>query len=218
MDGFTMTPASSTSDNPLPYTISLIPQTEEGLQIYLNNYVPFRLRMLQLSPEGFVCFVSLFIFFLPKTNKPLAFSSTYSRESSFPVSTWQARLFNPQARTFIAAHHQEEPNQIISSLTLVLDERTDEQTNKWQVNGMFTLPEARGQGASRGVLEFAEKWAVDEQGKTGRECVLLSLAVMEGNKSAGRFYERVGFKNLGKGEVIAGLKVDWYEKKVWRRE
>ncbi|KAK4464722.1 hypothetical protein QBC42DRAFT_294781 [Cladorrhinum samala] len=214
-----MTPAASTNNNSLPYTISLIPQTEEGLQFYLNNYVPFRLRMLQLSPE--------------------AFSSTYSRESSFPPSTWRARLFNPHARTFVAANRQaaEQPSQVvISSLTLVLaaddssrhgpDEQELEVSN-WQVNAMFTLPEARGRGAARGVLEFAEDWAVrsnrewqvENQEAPGarrreRQHVKFSLAVMEGNESAGRFYERVGFKKLGKEEITGGVMVRWYEKRV----
>ncbi|KAK4223554.1 hypothetical protein QBC38DRAFT_459252 [Podospora fimiseda] len=193
--------SSSPRTHSQPYTISMIPQTPEGITIYLNHYRPFRLKMLELSPEAFL--------------------TTHSTASSFLQSTWESRLLNPLGRTFFATNSETNKSEILSSLTLW---RNAPNSINWEITALYTLPSARRQGIAAALIKSAEDYAVQQmrseaEGEPEREefCIL-SLAVRKkGNNVAKvtKFYEKVGFFIVGsENEQNDQGGVVWFEKKV----
>ena len=64
------------------------------------------------------------------------------------------------------------------------------------VGGMWVEPEARGRGAGQALLDSAIAWA------RARELDRLELWVTEGNGAAVRLYERAGFTDTGRRDVL----------------
>lgn len=194
-------------DIDMAFSIVQVPHDEDGIRSYVGWYKQFRLDSLRLSPE--------------------AFASTYAREADFPDQVWYDRLANPRAATFLAL----QDNAVIGTVTVIgplpfgVDKlmplanpwvmASGEDANKqpttahFRVNGMFTLPEMRGRGVGKKILQEALKYAAHEATALGREFVG-SIVVESYNEPARRLYDKCGFVAIkeeahGDGDAIAVL-------------
>ncbi|KAI9644657.1 hypothetical protein NHQ30_006681 [Ciborinia camelliae] len=163
--------------------------SEDLVRSYVGKYKEFRLLSLQVAPE--------------------AFASNYAREVAFLDERWYERLANPHAATFFAL----ENSKIIGTISILgpLPYAPDEMTalgNPWQaiddetpnklatghyrINAMFALPEIRGQGVGKALIEAALGHAGGEVAMQGRAFVC-SIVVGSDNAGARRLYEKCGF-------------------------
>ncbi|KAM3071192.1 hypothetical protein ACMFMG_008787 [Clarireedia jacksonii] len=167
-----------------------LPRDEDGIRAYVGRYKQFRLDSLRLSPE--------------------AFASTYAREAEFPDQVWYDRLANPRAAVFQAfqgdtvvgtvtavgplPYGVDELRPLANPWAMVGEEDTNKQptTAHFRINGMFTLPEMRGQGVGKSLLQEALKYAANEAAALGRE-FLGSVVVESYNEPAQRLYKKCGF-------------------------
>lgn len=137
-----------------------------------------------------------------------AFSSSFRREQTFTDEQWKARLFNPNATTFIA-RDADEDGRILSSLTLLGPGTSPEHLRSelgltsqvlcWDINGVFTLPSARRRGIAAAVMDAAKNHARGTVVSRGCGC-LLKLVVYTDNGGAKAWYEKMGFKVYQDGE------------------
>ena len=194
----------------MAFEIIQIPKDDESIRRYVDQVKAFRLHSLQTSPE--------------------AFFSTYARESAFTDDVWYKRLSNPEAITFIAV----QSDRIVSSIALIgplpygpgelsplgnpwvsMDGDAAVKiptTSHWRINGMFTLPEARGQGTAKALIEAAQKFGAAQAEGSGKDPVL-SIAVDEDNVTAKSLYERCGFftikEEINRGDMRNVLLMEW---------
>ncbi|APA14703.1 hypothetical protein SS1G_06709 [Sclerotinia sclerotiorum 1980 UF-70] len=174
--------------------------SEELVRSYVGKYKDFRLLSLQVAPE--------------------AFASNYSREAAFSYEVWYERLANPHAATFFAL----QDSKIVGTISILgpLLYGPEEMTalgNPWQaigdgtsnrqttghyrINGLFTLPEIRGRGVGKTLIETALRYAGGEVALQGRAFVC-SIVVESDNAGARRLYEKCGFvvtKEVPYGDV-----------------
>jgi ribosomal protein S18 acetylase RimI-like enzyme len=177
----------------MPVDVIQIAKDDKTVRRWVDQVKAFRLLSLQTSPESFL--------------------STYSREIAFTDDVWYERLSNPKAVTFIAV----QSGHIVSSLAVLgpLPYGPDElsplgnpwfaidgdptvkilNTSHWRINGMFTLPEARGQGIAKALIEAAKKFCATQAQTSGKDHVL-SIAVEEDNLPAKALYQRCGFVTI----------------------
>ncbi|KAJ8061117.1 hypothetical protein OCU04_010191 [Sclerotinia nivalis] len=163
--------------------------SEELVRSYVGKYKDFRLLSLQVAPE--------------------AFASNYSREAAFSHEVWYERLANPHAATFFAL----QDSKIVGTISILgpLLYGPEEMTalgNPWQaignetpnrqttghyrINGVFTLPEVRGRGVGKTLIETALRYAGGEAALQGMTFVC-SIVVESDNAGARRLYEKCGF-------------------------
>ncbi|KAA8567208.1 hypothetical protein MFRU_007g02750 [Monilinia fructicola] len=162
--------------------------TADLVRFYVGRYKEFRLLSLQIAPE--------------------AFASKYAREVEFSDEVWYQRLANPDAGTFFAI----QASKIVGTVTILgpLPDgyEPDDLDNPWQamddepkskrttghhrINGMFTLPEVRGQGVGRGLVEAALRYAGGEMAAQGKAFVC-SVVVESDNIPARSLYEKCSF-------------------------
>ena len=176
----------------MPFEIIQIAKDDEEIRRWVEQVKAFRLYSLQTSPESFL--------------------STYARESAFTDDVWYERLSNPNATTFVAM----QSGRIVSTIALIgpLPYGPDElsplgnpwvtmdgdatvktASSHWRINGMFTLPEARGQGTAKALIEAAKKFGATHADAAGKHLVL-SIAVDEDNVAAKALYHRCGFVTI----------------------
>lgn len=162
---------------------------EDLVRSFVEKYKEFRLLSLQVAPE--------------------AFASNYAREVDFSDEVWYERLANPNAATFFAL----QSSRIIGTVSILgplpygpesmtalgnpwqaIDDETPDQkpTGHYRMNGMFTLPEVRGQGIGKALIEAALRYARVEAVIYGRAFVC-SLVVESDNAGARKLYEKRGF-------------------------
>lgn len=121
---------------------------------------------------------------------PLAFGSTYARESQLTDEEWKARaarLTNGRDIGFLA--HTDG-----KYCGLALCFTDEEDPRKGQLISMWVAPEARRKGVGRQLIEAIAVWAAEHGIST------LQLMVTSVNDSATRFYERLGFAKTGRTE------------------
>ncbi|KAF3764858.1 hypothetical protein M406DRAFT_70629 [Cryphonectria parasitica EP155] len=172
------------------WTVERIAKDEAGIAFYLQQYKPFRLLSLERDPS--------------------AFGSTLSREEAFDEGRWRDRLLNPQASTFVA-REEDTTRSILSSITLVGPDPVSEELRSalnlagqtlppgqllhWELNGVFTLPQARRCGIAAAVMSTARQHALAEAALQGSgDClVVLTVVVYAENSGARSWYEKMGF-------------------------
>jgi ribosomal protein S18 acetylase RimI-like enzyme len=122
--------------------------------------------------------------------RPLAFGSTYARESQFTDAEWltrTARLTNGRDIGFLA---QTEGRW--SGLALCFTKEDD--ATKGELISMWVAPEARMLGVGRQLIDRIATWATERQIKS------LQLMVTSVNEAGIEFYLRLGFTMTGKTE------------------
>ncbi|KAH6678355.1 hypothetical protein B0J14DRAFT_559494 [Halenospora varia] len=166
-----------------------LPRDDAGIRSYLERYKAFRLLALKTAPA--------------------MFGSTYERETAFMDEIWYNRLSNPQAFTFVTMLGEK----VVGTLTIVgplpfsveesaplsnpwnsLDGKPPPEPSysHWRVNGMFTLPEVRGKGIAKILMEKGIAIGREEAAESGKEFVM-SIVVDADNVAAKTLYERSGF-------------------------
>jgi GNAT superfamily N-acetyltransferase len=187
----------------MAFDIFLIPHDDESARSWFQRIKEFRLFSLQAAPD--------------------AFSSTYAREIAFTDDVWYGRLINPDAFTFVAL----QSSRVVGSLALVgtLPSRPEERTplanpslqnsrdtaapgtepeaSHWRINGMFVLPEARGQGVAKGLIEKSIVFGCERAVLSGKEFIA-SIAVDDDNLPAKSLYEKCGFVTVGEEPLAPG--------------
>jgi len=99
------------------------------------------------------------------------------------------------------AMHAREPNDIVSAPPF---DGTDvfapykylEEPDSWYICGVAVIPNHRGRGIGRELMQIAKKQAI----KNGYD--LLSLVVFEENKTAVRLYHNLGYKVIKSAPVV----------------
>lgn len=131
--------------------------------------------------------------FLPSS--PIAFGSSYAREFALDGDAWTSRILKPTVTTFVAvsAGGDKDHRRIVSSLTLVASESNDLRgLMRWDINAVYTLPEARRRGVASALIAAAKQYASAEAEVRGRNWVLTAV-VLSTNAEAQGLYEKLGF-------------------------
>lgn len=122
---------------------------------------------------------------------PLAFGSTWARESQLTEEEWHARaarLSNGRDIGFLARREGS-----YCGLALCFTDEAD--SAKGQIISMWVAPEVRRQHVGRQLIETIATWAAE------RGIATLQLMVTSVNDSAMKFYERLGFAKTGRTEL-----------------
>jgi len=114
---------------------------------------------------------------------PDAFGSSYEREFSRTAADWQ-RWLSPGV-TFIL----EAPD---GPCGLVAGVHDPTRPDVVHLMAMWVHPKLRGTGAAATLVDAVAAWAATERART------VQLAVVETNRQARRFYERMGFAVIGR--------------------
>jgi len=171
----------------MTFEIIQLLQDPETVRSYLEQYKAFRLFSLQTSPE--------------------AFASTYAREVAFTDDVWYSRLTKPEATTFLVL----ESGTIISTLTILgplsfSPEELSSSVNPWElkggvdqpqahyrINAMFTLPEARGKGLAKALIQKSLEFGSCQARQSGKDFVA-TIVVEKDNIAAKSLYDKCGFR------------------------
>lgn len=119
---------------------------------------------------------------------PGAFGSTVEHEAAFSDDEWGPWLAPLQ--WFVA----DEDGQAVGLVAATMEGQA--QPGRCEVLSMWVSPRARRHGAGAALVEAVGGWA------HGRHGSVLTLGVAEGNDSARRFYERLGFRPTGAREAL----------------
>ncbi|KAF2664863.1 hypothetical protein BT63DRAFT_428824 [Microthyrium microscopicum] len=140
---------------------------------------------------------------------PTSFSSTYETESRFSLDTWIARLSEPSKETFVVAARS--TGEWVAQVTVLgpittsiydLPEESgqppalpDEEEEKWQMLGLYTLPEHRGHGIAKKICQEAFNYLEVQEGQPKK--VRVRIMVKRQNVAPLKMYESMGFKSAG---------------------
>jgi ribosomal protein S18 acetylase RimI-like enzyme len=122
------------------------------------------------------------------SDTPLAFGSTYARESAFAPLEWQTRAKRlasaDDAATFLAFDGDQ-------CCGIIGGFASDEKPGTVAIVSMWVAPEVRRRGLGRRLLKTAEDWARE------RRFTHLLLDVVETNAPAIALYQSYGFEFTG---------------------
>ncbi|PVH87190.1 hypothetical protein DL98DRAFT_566916 [Cadophora sp. DSE1049] len=184
----------------MAFEIIQIPHDDTSIRKYVDQYKAFRLHSLKTAPQ--------------------CFGSTYAREVAFTDDVWYDRLSNPKATTFVA----KQCDRIVCTLTTIgplpcTAEESPPSANPWEtsrsdkdgplseyhlrINGMFALPEARGQGIAKALLEKSLQYGSEEAVKSGMIFVA-SMVVDDDNPPAKALYAKCGFVAIAQEPMFIG--------------
>lgn len=127
-------------------------------------------------------------------DSPEAFGSTYGEESSRTERAWRdwaaGRWRGGTAAVFAG---RADDGTAVGTATGV---EYEAEPRVAHVYAMWVVPDARGGGIGRGLVEAVADWARD------RGCDRLVLSVTESNQTARRFYEACGFDDTGERRAL----------------
>ena len=144
---------------------------------------------------------------------PTSFSSTLETESKFSDDTWVSRLQNPGAETFVCVAIAEDgQSEWVGQVTLrgpvpakvflppkgsgQADPAPDEETEKWQMLSLYTLPCHRGRKLGSRLCEKAFEFLQTRDG-TGTPQIVVRIMVKPENVATLRLYDGLGFVRAG---------------------
>jgi ribosomal protein S18 acetylase RimI-like enzyme len=124
---------------------------------------------------------------------PLAFGSTYARESAFDVSVWRERIERNQTDQSCCylAIDDARTSEIAAGLAGVFIEKDPTRAT---LVSMWVAPEYRRAGLGKKLVEACTEWC------RARNLRTIDLLVTDWNAGAIRFYEGLGFTMTGKSE------------------
>jgi len=123
-------------------------------------------------------------------NEPDAFTSTVAEREPLPLEWWASRLSDGHDPTELVVGAF--VNGQIVGVAGLRFERRERTRHKASLFGMTVLPEFRGQGIARALVE-----AVLEQARSSPGTLVVQLTVSESNAPAIRLYESCGFRRFG---------------------
>ncbi|PSR81610.1 hypothetical protein BD289DRAFT_34958 [Coniella lustricola] len=112
----------------------------------------------------------------------------------------RSRLLKPQAATFVAQDQQHD--ELMPTLRLTAP------ALQWQLNGVFTLPEAWRRGIAAAVMAIAEASAITTAQSCSTSCLLTAVIYTE-SRAAKRWYEQMGFTAYKKARIGHGLRASF---------
>ncbi len=124
---------------------------------------------------------------------PMAFGSTYARESAFEESVWRDRVVrnqSDQSCCFLAIDDENESD-IACGIAGAMIETESAHASLFS---MWVAPSHRRSGIGQRLVETCIEWCRARNIKT------IHLLVTDWNAGAIRFYERLGFAMTGKSE------------------
>ena len=121
-------------------------------------------------------------------DSPLAFSSTYARESQFPQDEWQRRAERCGGDGDDAMFMAFDGDRVCGIAGSLLDDKNPERA---QVISMWVDPAYRRAKVGNALIKTIVEW---NRSRGVRELVLMVTSV---NAGAIAFYERLGFKKTG---------------------
>jgi ribosomal protein S18 acetylase RimI-like enzyme len=121
---------------------------------------------------------------------PLAFGSTYERESQFTEDEWNARAANLDGNK--AVGYLATSNKDYAGLAVCFLDESDGTVA--YLYSMWVAPEQRRSGVGKELVLAIERWAAEHGART------LQLMVTNINHPASTFYERLGFAKTGRTE------------------
>jgi ribosomal protein S18 acetylase RimI-like enzyme len=124
---------------------------------------------------------------------PLAFGSTYARESAFDESTWRERIArnrSDQSCGYLAIDDERESDVAAGLAGAFIG---DDPTMATLVS-MWIAPTHRRRGVGRMLVEACLRWCVE------RKLASIDLLVTDWNDGAIAFYEQLGFRKTGRTE------------------
>lgn len=118
-----------------------------------------------------------------------AFTSTPQERVAEPESFWVRRIADPSGMSvaFGAFAGQE----LVGAVALEFSAKPKTR-HKAHVIGMYVVPQARGTGAGRALIEACIRYAADKNG-----ILVVNLTVTEGNAPAIGLYQSAGFVAFG---------------------
>lgn len=116
---------------------------------------------------------------------PQAFGSSYEEEVELD---FRARLEPVEGRVTFGAF----ADGVLVGVTTLMRERRLKTRHRANIFGVYTVPEARGKGVARALMQAA---LAEVRGWEG--VVLLHLSVTVGNDAARRLYRSFGFLTVG---------------------
>jgi len=173
----------------MAFEILQLPKDPDGIRSHVEQYKAFRLLSLQTDPDSF--------------------GSSYEREIAFSEDIWYNRLANPDAVTLVAL----QSGCIVCTITILgplpfspeelsptvnpweLKGGATQSRSHWRINGMFTLPQARGQGIAKALIKKGLEYASTQAARSGKPFVA-SLVVDNDNLAAKALYEKCGFSTI----------------------
>lgn len=176
----------------------------EDVHTSARKYRDLRLRALKASPGSF--------------------ASTFETEAEYTDTEWIKRLELPHTEVFICAATTHTPDSSTSSdwvgqVTLrgpmsredfMLPPESghpapkpDSDEERWQVLGLFTLPEYRGNGLGAKLCEEALGYLRCRQ--SFPRTIQVRLMVKPGNDVTIKLYQRLGFAQTGRGTLTEAL-------------
>ncbi|XWX01425.1 hypothetical protein V2A60_009453 [Cordyceps javanica] len=183
------------------YSYFRIPK-QGNLKEPAHRYRDLRLRGLQASPSSF--------------------ASTYETESAFTLSDWEARLLAVDRQTFICVATSSEDTKVsewVGQVTLrgpmscadfylpaeagqsCIDSGGEQ---KWQLLGLFLLPEHRGGGRGRQLCEAALDYLGSYMAPPYQ--VHVRLMIKPDNQAVVKLYESLGFEQSGKCTLAEAIR------------
>ncbi|KAK3330298.1 hypothetical protein B0H66DRAFT_527659 [Apodospora peruviana] len=139
-----------------------------------------------------------------------SFGSNYAREVAFDDKKWKQRALNPIVSTFVAVANStsagnNKTNPIILSAASLIGpipapqlaavsrlHREPQPPVHWEINAVWTAPEARRCGIARHVLNELTGVGKEHAVAQGRDC-LMTVAVEPSNAGALALYKRYGY-------------------------
>lgn len=122
---------------------------------------------------------------------PLAFGSTFARESTFTEDEWKSRIARGDGKLGVnfLAWENDKPCGIVAGFF------EDESAGVVHLVSMWVAPSHRRRGVGVMLVNEVIGWARQQRADRVR------LLVTEINHSAIQFYERIGFEKSGRTEV-----------------
>lgn len=188
-------PSSSTTptDDSMEYCFIKVDREGPNLRTSAAKYKALRLEALRQSPS--------------------AFSSTLETESQFSDDVWISRLQNPEKETFVCVAIAEDgQSEWVGQVTLrgpvpakeflppmesgQPNPASDEESEKWQMLSLYTLPSHRGMKLGSRLCEKAFEFLQSRDG-TGTPQIVVRIMVKPENVATLRLYDGLGFERAG---------------------
>ncbi|KAK5994824.1 hypothetical protein PT974_03210 [Cladobotryum mycophilum] len=159
---------------------------------------------------------------------PTSFASTFEVEEKYSIEYWSSKLFHPNKKTFIcidkgsSATAALEESQWVAQVTLLgpipadsfrLPEESgqppvlsDEEEERWQMLGLFSLPSHRGKGLAKLICRTAYDYLTSFE--QGAPKVVLRIMVKPENTVTLNMYSSMGFADAGKCTLEEALRAN----------
>ena len=146
------------------------------------------MKLRQLTPADACGYRSIMLH--AYASEPDAFTSTVSEREPLPLSWWESRISDaPGASEWVIGAFADTRLVGLAGLTLERRERT---RHKATLFGTYVLPEHRGSGVGKRIVQAVLSRARSQPGLR-----VVQLTVTESNLGAVRLYESCGFKAFG---------------------